>query len=247
MKAGAPRRAGLGGITGQLPLRQPLFARLLGVLWAIDLLFIGGYVAFRIIAKLLHLDTIPDWLEVSSDAGIPEHLNMMKWAVAASALLIAGWQRRRLLYPALAAIILVLLADDGLQLHEQWGYWLDHHYRLLADLARGGLDLGELTYWTIVGVPLLAVTIVAALRATGRDRAFVVLILMLFLSLGLVGVLLDVVSTTIGHAITPDSFWSFLSAAIFLIEDGSEMLLISVLCASCVAVAAYWRDEARRA
>lgn len=229
----------------RLPLHGPTLRRALAVLWSVDLLFIGSYVAYRLLAKALDLGQAPAWLEVSSDQGLPEHLNFVKWAMAAAALIVAALARRRLLYAALAAVVAVLLSDDSMQLHERIGYWLDHHYQLLAELSRGGLNAGELTYWTLVGVPLLAVTAIAALRARGRDRGFVLLILALLLALGLAGIGLDILSTLLGHRIEADTSLSLVSAGMFLLEDGSEMLLISALCASCLSAAAYWRNQRR--
>lgn len=67
------------GVLSRAPLSWPPFDRLLTRLWFIDLSFICGYVLFRIGARLAHIEAIPQWLEVSSDEGIAEHPNVLKW------------------------------------------------------------------------------------------------------------------------------------------------------------------------
>ncbi|MGR3756541.1 MAG: hypothetical protein ACU0AT_04850 [Tranquillimonas sp.] len=204
----APDAPPLRGARRILPVLLPLLA--------VDLALIAVYVALA-----AGPGRAPDLWNIGLEYSVSEVFNLGKWAATAALLAHLGLGRARPGLAPLAVIYLILLADDGLQLHETAGSWLTG---ALAGgpWATAAQDLGELAAWAVLGVAILVLYRRAWRRASGPDRGWVAALFGAFLGLLFCGIGLDMLHSALG-----DGSWivaGFLSVA----EDGGEMLFASL-------------------
>lgn len=90
------------------------------------------------------------------DRGFAETLGYLQLVVAAGALIYTALHlpRARVHY-AIAAAFLVVIADDSLELHENWGGALAGRFGFESGLGLRGQDFGELLAWGLMGIPVL--------------------------------------------------------------------------------------------
>lgn len=177
-----------------------------------------------------------DWL-LPAEGGWSEQFAHAKQATVAALLLVVGRRTGWPLLVAWAAVFCFALGDDRLQVHERAGGWLARTLALPEGVA--GLraqDLGELAVWGLVGVvPLAAVVVLhrrsdGPARRAGRGMAVVVGCYVFF------GVVVDQL-----HAVAADS----LDLALGTVEDGGELVVLSLAVGHVVALLVSTRSQGR--
>ena len=202
---------------------------------ALLLLLIGTDAVFTLL-HFIYVET--DWLRgralsLEADGGPAETIQYVKEFWVAVCMAFAFISTRYLAYAVWAFFFLFLLVDDATQLHENVGYWLGQRYGFRAPFGLRPDDIGELLFAGAVGVTTLAGVGIAALRGTEQCRRISRDLFTLVCALALFGVVIDVV-----HVIT--YMGQSLTAQVFLvIEDGGEMIVMSVLVAYAFHVACY--------
>ncbi|WP_299647121.1 hypothetical protein, partial [uncultured Jannaschia sp.] len=158
-----------------------------------------------------HLRDTTDW-----SAG--EMLNYAKWSLMA-VVFVLTWRVTGLrLYMALAFFVLLVLADDALQLHERGSEILMTAFPALrADSGSGT----EIVIWVMIGLLGLSAVGLSLGGAPRSELAKVRMAGVLFVPIIFFGVVVDAV-----HAMAEDY-----GQILLLVEDGGEMLAISVLAA----------------
>lgn len=195
---------------------------ILGFLLLLDLVIIWLHIRYGL-AVFSGKQT--PFLKISVDGSLGELFGYAKFLLAACLCLAVSRRPGNAIFLALGAVLLVMLLDDTLRLHERLGDALEHGLGLSAALGLRGQDFGELLYGFAVGVPTVVFTVMAWQRtktAYRQDAA---------ITIGLIGVFLF-------FAVVVDVVHSFVSSArpgwsaeLGLIEDGGELLVLSLLVA----------------
>lgn len=193
---------------------------LLLLLIAADLAFIALHVLY---VETTLLRGRPFSLE--ADNGLPEAFQYVKQFWIVLCMLALFGRTRAVVYVGWAVVFAFLLLDDAFQFHEGFGHWLGSRYSLPVAFGLRPDDIGELLFASFIG----CVTVVligfgfwqgdADARLVSRDTALLVIVLA-----GL-GVGVDIL-----HVITYFKA-PLLGQLLLIVEDGGEMLVVSVIAA----------------
>jgi hypothetical protein len=173
------------------------------------------------------IDAVPEALRITQDGAIPEDFNYLKWAIIAISL---AWLavRDHWFAPLCWALIFVtILADDSLQLHEQFGAALSSWTGLPSSTYFYADDLGEILAFGAMG--LMAFGIAAALyfRSGADGRALSLRYVFVVVALGGFGVGVDAVHQLVSHVSDGTSVATILSQLFGMAEEGGEMIVAS--------------------
>jgi hypothetical protein len=189
-----------------------------------------------IVLHVVYVET--GWLRGSdfsleADRGLPEAFQYVKqfWIVVALAL--TCWRTRISVYGCWAVVFAFLLVDDAAQIHVRVGAWLGQEYSLPAVLGLRSDDLGELLFAAAVGLSMIVLVGIAVLRTDAQQRRICRDTLLLVGALAFLGVLVDTVHVI---AYFKGSLWAQI---LLLVEDGGEMLVMSLLTAYMFQVATH--------
>lgn len=195
---------------------------LLSLTALVDVLLIGFYVAQSLVGR-------PGGFvfDLGADRGYGEFFQYTKSLWAAVLLGTLWLQRRSGVYLGWALVCAYLLVDDAFTLHERAGW-------AIRDLVPGqpgwAVHAGELAFLAGVGISLLVILAATYSRASREDREISIVLAGLFAILVFFGVVLDAVH----HLLFPSPA---LRSAFTTVEDGGEMLTLSLIVAFVFAVA----------
>jgi hypothetical protein len=204
-------------------IQQRLFAAtltFLGLLLVVDLMFIIGH--------MLH--SWSPWLNarhfsIEDDSGLAEQYQYIKQVWVISCLGIAFLQTRSRVYFGWGLLFCFLLLDDRLELHEHLGEVVAQELAFPAAFGLRARDVGEIAVAAAIGGCVCLFVGLNIWRGSAHGRHISVDLLCLVALLGLFGVVFDAL-----HAIL--FFRAAAAAPAFgLIEDGGEMVVISVIAA----------------
>jgi hypothetical protein len=162
---------------------------------------------------------------LETDGGLAEFYQYMKQLWLAVCLMTAFLRRRHLVLLAWSGFFGFLLLDDALQLHERGGLWLGRHFGFPAIAGLRPEDLGELIVAGVVGASLLVVLAIAWWRDREPTWRLSKDLLVLTAALGACGVLVDSLHV-VAYFRAP-----MLSAPLAFVEDGGELLIVSLMTA----------------
>lgn len=211
----------------QLAVAIPERPGLLATARTLLLLLIAADVAF-ILLHVLYVET--DLLRgrpfsLEADNGVPEAFQYVKQFWVALCMLTLFRRTGQAVYAGWTIVFAFLLLDDAFQFHEQVGNWLGRQYSLPVAFGLRPDDVGELLFASVVGgatVLLIGFGFWhgdADARIVSRDTALLVVMLA-----GL-GVGVDIL-----HVITYFKA-PLLAQFLLIVEDGGEMLVVSVIAA----------------
>jgi hypothetical protein len=193
---------------------------LLFLLVLVDFLFI--------VLHMLHVWS--PWLSslfysLERDGGLAEQYQYVKQVWLAACLGVAFLQRRGRAFAGWAVFFGFLLLDDALQIHERVGLVLSQALGIPPMFGLRSKDFGEVMVAAIVGAAACAFAWLSIRRGGESSRRLSADLLCLLAALALFGVFFDVL-----HTIT--YFRLPVAAPVFaLIEDGGEMLVVSMITA----------------
>ncbi|MEE6274461.1 hypothetical protein [Georgenia wangjunii] len=172
-----------------------------------------------------------DWYwHLGNDRGYGELLGYLQAGWGAIFLIIAWWRMREAVLLAWAVVLGYYLLDDSMRFHEQYGWALARATGWYDRWGNSGGDLGEIAYMALVGLVLAAVVAVAHAFSGQPGRRVSWHLVMLFLVLVVVGIGVDVVHALIVHSAVLDLVFA-------LLEEGGELLVLSVIVAYLLKVA----------
>lgn len=185
--------------------------RVLVGLLLVDLVFIVLHVFYDPTAAGLSGDVR---VRLDKDRGYSEIFGYAQLLVAAVGLWVVHRRSRAPVHAAWAFVLVILVLDDAGAFHERLG-------NRVASLGLGQA-IGELVVFGAVGLVLLGLVVVCHRRSLAIARADSTVLLLLLGGLVLVGVVFDLVHRSLSGP---------LSDVATVAEDGSELILMSVIAA----------------
>ncbi|RVT86915.1 hypothetical protein DXV76_02160 [Rhodobacteraceae bacterium CCMM004] len=202
----------------------------LGPLLAVDAALIGLHGILG-----LTLPTVPDLFHIARETSLAEAVGYGKWAVSAILLALCALRGGGAVALAFAAVLTLMLADDGLQFHETLGHRLSRAAGLGELGAVDAQSLGEVIVLAAFGAALAPAILWSVWTAPPQGRWMALRLTGLIAVFALFGGVFDAL-----HA--PFEDWRYGAGIADLIEDGGEMAVASVITAHVVFL---WRDGAR--
>lgn len=201
---------------------HPPVAGFLSLLIAIDVVYIALYLSMSYLGR-----PGGPLYDLGADRSYSEFYQFAKEAWVILILAVLARRRRAGVYVAWALVCAYFLVDDALQLHERAGW-------VIRDMVPGrpgaAVHLGELAFVAVVGLALVTIVAVTHVLADRRDRAVSTVLIVLFSALIFFGIVVD----AIHHLLFPGPELRVLFTTI---EDGGELIVLSVLVAFLFAVA----------
>ena len=219
--------------------RRDVLLGLVGLLLVGDVVVLAAHVAADLAgldagdgtARLLSLDREGSW---------GEGYGYLKYLWAGVTLLLLPRARARWVSPVpttWGVLLLLLMADDALRLHERAGRFVAGAADLPAVGAMTPAQLGELAVVAAVGGPVVVVLAVAHLLAAPADRGLSLRLAALLGLLVLAGVVVDAVHSVLGRA----------DLLLVLLEDGGELVVAGLMLVLAVSRSDRRHDAAPRA
>ena len=180
-----------------------------------------------------------DSLSLGMEWGYAEIFNYLQTLALVGLLAAIAMRTREALYLCWAAVFVLVAIDDALAIHQQFGSLLAAIVPLPPGLGLRPADLSELAVWAGGAAGLVLLLSLGFRRAAPAHREIGWYFACLFGLLLLFGFAVDMV-----HSLLNGTFFAS-SLVLELIEDGGEMVSISLACVLAVAV---WRasdDPAR--
>lgn len=212
------------------------------VIWfvSVDLCFIvlnviaGGLVEYRMLAE------VPELLRITQDWSLPEDFNYLKWLIILLSLFWIALRDRWLPAALWALVFTMILLDDSLQVHENFGEWIALDLDLHPIFYLFGSDLGEIMVFLGMALITLAMTAMLLTRFGPASCRMTTRYLAVLVALGVFGVGVDALHQILAHLTQDGVVTSGLEGKAFgLIEDGGEMLIASFATAMTLAPPAW--------
>ncbi|MBC6999397.1 hypothetical protein [Cytophaga sp. FL35] len=159
---------------------------------------------------------------VDTDGGYPEIFQYIKFISIALISLWLVFTRDEYGYFAWSILFTFLYLDDAYQFHESAGAYLASSFSLQPMLGLRPRDLGELLYAGFAGILFLVLLLIGFIRGSKiyKGEAFDILLLFsIFIFFG--------IGVDMAHQWVVDIY--MVSAVFALIEDGGEMIGLSLL------------------
>jgi hypothetical protein len=234
MSSHAARRQAFGF---RLGARVPV--ALLVALLAVDLVLITT----SVVRLAVHGPSLTDpWL-LETDDGWAEVFGYLQQATIAVLLLGLAFAARRWIFAAFATVYVCALADDSLRLHERKGAWLADRLGHRLWFPENGLfglradDLGEMLFWGLMTVVPLTAVVLLYLRGDAATRRTARVLAALLGAYIFVGGVLDQL-----HVLVMDTWFG---GVMSVLEDGGELVVLSVTLVCAVALLRSARAERR--
>ena len=152
---------------------------------------------------------------VYHDRGYPELFGYVTGAAAALLFISAARFSHKRAYLLIAFILILIVLDDSLTLHERFGRHAAEWFNLEPAYNLRAVDFGELMYFLGFGAFAVAVLAAAIFNSEGRARFHAIAFFTLLGLLGVFVVLMDMLHSAINRF-----GW---------IEDGGEMIVLSMI------------------
>ncbi|MGC1428290.1 MAG: hypothetical protein WA822_06840 [Albidovulum sp.] len=217
----------LVGFPRQWPAGAVPFRNALILFWAIDLSLLAAYVGGRVLVFLGQIDAVPDMLGIAKEYSLPEGFNYLKWALCLTCMLVIFFKSRVALFACLAVLFAMILADDSLLIHENYGLEISDALGFEPMINLTAKQLGELAVFGIMGTIAMILIFIGYWQSPREFWPFAHRYLLVIFALAIVGVALDAV-----HAIfwdlTSGRFRNIVTLVMNLLEDGGEMIFASL-------------------
>lgn len=158
---------------------------------------------------------------LTMDLGFAEFFQYMKELWIAILFLVLGIKYRKGLFLIFSLLFFYLLLDDSLSIHERLGKYLAEIFRFQAVLGLRPRDLGELLVMAVFGILFFTVFILFYFLSNQKSRQIILMMLGMIILLTGFGVLADMIEIMIKD--------ETISQIIAIIEDGGEMIIMSII------------------
>lgn len=196
----------------------------------VDILLIFAYVLWSGSFFFDLAPPIPVRLNIGEEKSWASLLLLAKWA-AIFGLLSKKWlDTRHLVFLCLAIVVLVLLFDDGLEIHEKLGGRVAKAIHLGPKLALRAQDYGEIIVISILGVFCAGTLMVGYLYSSSTTIVHLIHFGAILVILAFFGVALDMFHS-MGTYLADGHYTKAIAFAVGLTEDGGEMLVGTLMLA----------------
>ncbi len=192
-------------------------------------LLISADLIFIVLHPAGKLGFLSEQFDITREGGYAELFQYVKEFWCTVLLLLVAWQVRSTAYLVWAFFFSYLLADDILQIHETGGEMIAAHLNFASGFGLRARDLGELTVTLSVATVLFLVLSLTYWHSTARFRKVSLDILLLLVGLAFFGVAMDMLHVMVYNVEVLGDWASIFGEAIGLIEDGGEMLVMSLM------------------
>jgi hypothetical protein len=194
-----------------------------------DLLLIFISAVLGIMQNFEKISNVPDWLNIGQDWSAGEFFNYAKWGAMVGIFAIKYSKKHHLIYLCLAVVFTLILGDDSLQFHERFGLLASKIFQSMPGFLGA---LGEIVFWILLGTFCLTAILFIWPQTPPDVREKIWPLAILFCGVVFFGVFIDFI-----HFFAPES--SLLSGGLLLLEDGGEMIFISLMASYSYSV--FWR------
>jgi hypothetical protein len=194
---------------------------------AIDFTFILLNALAVVAHQLSLIDAVPEVLRITQDGALPEQFNYFKWAVIMISLAWLALRERWLAPFGWALIFAMILADDSLQLHEQFGAAISSSSWVPSNDVFYASNVGEMLAFAVMGLIALAIGTVLYLRSRAAGRALSLRYGLVLLVLGCFGVGVDAAHELVSNVTDGAALATLLSQLFGMVEEGGEMIVAS--------------------
>ena len=191
--------------------------RFLLFILAVDLIFIGIHLAMK-----LEVIEMPGKFWLDWEGGYTEYFQYLKYIGIILCSVYLVLVRREPSFLPWAFLFFVLLLDDAFTFHERGGEFLVDYFGIQPQFGLRAVDFGELYYHALVGALFSIFIGIAFIKGSRNFKKICLDIFLLFTFFVLFGVIIDMVHSYFNHVDT-------LSDALVLIEDGGEMIALSLI------------------
>ena len=206
--------------------RKTGFYKILAFFVMVDLAFIGLFVARDFLLDTPYGGFLrSEMWTIEEDRGYPEIYQYIKILLTVVLFCLIYFRRQNIAYLTWLPILLFVLFDDALQLHETFGTFLLTNFELPTVLGVSGVLYAEALLWLAVGLPLVGVVAYGYLR-NPSTRTLSRRMASIFLGLALFAGVLDGLHTFVERSGYTSGYARGVTATI---EDGGEMLVLSVM------------------
>ncbi|MBA3685371.1 MAG: hypothetical protein H0W72_09035 [Planctomycetes bacterium] len=159
---------------------------------------------------------------LETEGGFAERYGYAKSALITGVLLLTAMRARVAMPAVLAGVFALILADDAFQIHERTGYLLQWYLQVDTTSVQ---QLGELMAWAVLGVVVLGALGIGMWRSQGEWRRLAVIYVALIAALCFFAIVVDGLHSSLKQV-----------RAMGLIEDGGELVVLSVIAAVTAAI-----------
>ncbi len=158
---------------------------------------------------------------IAVDGSYGELYQYIKELSIALLLIFIGIRTSKKIYFSWSILFIYFLLDDSLQIHENFGNYLSNYFLLHGSYGLRAQDYGELLVSIFFGTIIFAIIGWFYFRSKQESKDVSKIIFFLILTLMIFGIGFDLIDVII-----PISFWQ---AVFALIEDGGEMIVMSMI------------------
>jgi hypothetical protein len=181
-----------------------------------------------ILAHVVHVWTpwlAPTVFSVERDGGFPELYQYLKLFFLACCLLVVALRTRGWVLAVWGVFFALLMVDDAFQLHERLGDVIGPALGIPAAFGLRTDDYGEIAYAVLLGLCAVAFVALTFRRGSPESRQVSADLLCLLCALGVFAIFFDTLHT-MAYFRMPS-----ISPPLALLEDGGEMIVISLIAA----------------
>ena len=191
-------------------------------LFALDtiLIVVSAVWGFAFLKEMIAIR--PDFWNIDRDWSAGEILNYIKWLILAFVFLTAFLRDRAVMMLSLFLVVLILLADDSLQLHETLGPNVVQAIGLQHTLGEKAYTIGSMVIWGGLGVVVLAITMFGWRSASSSLRKQLYPVFAYFFAIIFCAIGIDAI-----HELF--DFPKVIKGVLGILEDGGEMLFLTAM------------------
>ena len=207
-----------------LTKRNKPLTKLLVILLGVDIVLISLSVLRLVLRRFFDSYQgilLSDMFSIIYDRGFGEYFQYIQeiWIVGVFILIFR--ETRVKIYLGWAVLFFYVFLDDFFQIHEKAGEYFSIHFDGISFGPFRAQDIGELLVLSVIGILLLIILAVGFKSVSDFHRSRNVMLGILLCALVGFGVILDIVSSIFD--------WYELKMVLHLLEDGGEMIVMSII------------------
>lgn len=164
-----------------------------------------------------------NWL-ITEDRSFAEIFQYIKEFWITTTLFICGIKTLALIFFSWSLLYFYILLDDSLQIHERLGSHIAHLFHFHPAFGLRPVDFGEMSVYATFGIIFFVLLVFSYYKSNSEGRRISNYLFLLLAALMVFGFMVDMIDIMV-QSITDNDF---ISVWLGIIEDGGEMLVISI-------------------